>query len=63
MGSRKVIISCRWIRQLWPSVRWGWEARIAENPVRRPQGAFSCSLSPALMAGSEGTPAWGRMVC
>lgn len=49
MGNQKVVISSRWIRQLWPSVWWGCEATIAENPVRRPQRGFPCSLSPALM--------------
>ena len=44
MGSWKVLI-----RQLGPRVGWGWEATIAENPVRRPRGGFLCSLSPTLM--------------
>lgn len=58
MGSRKVVISSRWINQLWPSVCWGWEATIAENPVRRPWGGFPCSLSPALMGGGDLKEPW-----
>lgn len=43
MQSRKVgvLINLLWIRQLRPSVCWGWEARMPESPVGgKGTGAF-----------------------